>query len=110
MVRCSQIPSINLLVDLTNAECRRRRRRQMSNLLTLREAADRDPVPEENVSPSSDDSIQSDSAVIREVRATMAIGGELGVKFLPQDDVILNSMIEIEAREYSLALEREAEG
>lgn len=125
MVRCSQIPSINLLVDLNNVECRRRRRRQLSNLLTLREAAAQDHLSVENVSRDadrdplddsisgcrpSDDSIQSDSAIVREVRATMAIGGELGVKFLPQDDVILNSMIEIEAREYFLALERETEG
>ncbi|KAG5522624.1 hypothetical protein RHGRI_034693 [Rhododendron griersonianum] len=108
MVRCSQVPSINLTVDLNNADCRRRRRRQLSNLLVLREEADSDPV--ENVSASSEDTIQNDSAIYREVRATMAIGGELGVNFLPKDDIILNTMIEIEAREFSLALEREAEG
>ncbi|KAG5522231.1 hypothetical protein RHGRI_034421 [Rhododendron griersonianum] len=108
MVRVSQIPSINLMVDLNDADCRRRRRRQLSNLLSLREATD--PTPAENDPSSPDDSIQSDSAVSREVRATMAIGGMLGVNFLPKDDMLLNTMIEIEAKEYSLALEREAEG
>lgn len=98
------------MVDLNNTDSRRRRRRQLSTLLSIREEADRDPLSLENVSSSTADSIQRDSAVYREVRATMAVGGELGVQFLPKDEFILNTMIEIEAKEYSLALEREAEG
>lgn len=34
-VRSSQIPSINLLIDLNDAECRKRRRRQFSNLFRV---------------------------------------------------------------------------
>ncbi|KAI8569701.1 hypothetical protein RHMOL_Rhmol02G0297900 [Rhododendron molle] len=82
----------------------------MSNLLSLREEVDRTFNHEESFASSSEDTIQSDSVIYREVRATMAIGGQLNVNFLPQDDVILNKMIEMEAQEYSVMLEREAEG
>lgn len=98
------------MIDLNNADCRRRRRRQLSNLLSLREGGDRTFNHEESDLSSPGDTIQSDSVICREVQATMAIGGQLNVNFLTQDDVIINKMIEIEAQEYSLVLEREAEG
>lgn len=40
----------------------------------------------------------------------IAVGRELGVNFLPNDDAIVRTMIEIEYQEYSLSLEREAGG
>lgn len=79
MVRLSQILSINLMVDLNNVDYRRRRMRQLSNFLILREGGDH----EESYSSSLGDTIQSDSVVYREVRTTMAIGGQLNVNFLP---------------------------
>ncbi|KAG5529432.1 hypothetical protein RHGRI_029978 [Rhododendron griersonianum] len=110
LVRSSQIPSINLMVDLNEAECRRRRRRQLSNLVLISEGVDRDRTQVEDSVSTSLVSPQSNSRVIREVRATMAIGGELGINFRPDDDLILCLMIENESKEYSQMLEREAEG
>ncbi|KAG5524364.1 hypothetical protein RHGRI_031132 [Rhododendron griersonianum] len=110
LVRSSHIPSINLLVDLNDVECRRRRRRQLSNLAIIREGMEEDRTRVENSVSSSAVSPQSSSRVIREVRATMEIGGELGINFRPDDDLVLRSMIEIESLEYSQMLEREAEG
>lgn len=111
LVRVSQIPSINLMVDLNDARCRRRRRMQFSNLLSISEEVDPNHEQLESISSfSSDDPNQSNSTVIREIRATMEIGGQLGIIFRPNDDVILGKMIEIEAQEYSSLLEREARG
>lgn len=110
LVRSSHIPSINLLVDLNDVECRRRRRRQLSNLAIIREGMEEDRTRVENSVSSSAVSPQSSSRVIREVRATMEIGGELGINFRPDDDLVLRSMIEIESLEYSQMLERVAEG
>lgn len=108
-VRCSQLPSINLLVDLNDAGCRRRRRRQLSNLVLTREMVNQDRTQVENSVSSTEISPQSDSQVMHEVRATMAVGGELGINFQPNDEIALRSMIEMEAWEYSLMLEKEAE-
>ncbi|KAG5529434.1 hypothetical protein RHGRI_029978 [Rhododendron griersonianum] len=98
------------MVDLNEAECRRRRRRQLSNLVLISEGVDRDRTQVEDSVSTSLVSPQSNSRVIREVRATMAIGGELGINFRPDDDLILCLMIENESKEYSQMLEREAEG
>lgn len=64
----------------------------------------------ENNSSSSDETLQSNSLVRREIMASMAIGSQLGINFLPCDDLILGKMIELESQEYSLMLEREAGG
>lgn len=109
LVTISQAPRINLMVDLRDADCRRRRRRQISNLLTLHEVEENS----QEVAPNSTDSevypIQSDSPVKREVLATMAVGETLGIKFKPNSTTALRTMIEVEVREYSLGLERKAE-
>lgn len=74
VVRLSQIPSINLMVDLNEAGCRRRRRLQLSHLLLLHEAVDQNPELVMHSSSSSGETPQSNSIVFREVSATMAIG------------------------------------
>lgn len=106
----SQIPSINLLVDLSDAAGRKRRRRQLTNLLRIREELSKEPSMVDGSPLSSGESvqaesIQTDSRIVDEVRATMAIGGELNVQFLPNDDVVLKKMIELEVKEYALLRE-----
>ncbi|KAI8537598.1 hypothetical protein RHMOL_Rhmol09G0036400 [Rhododendron molle] len=111
MVRLSQLPTINLMVDLNDAGCRRRRRRQLSSLMSISEEADANPDQEDAISSfSPNEPAQSNSAVLQEIRATMAIGSQLGIIFRPNDDVILGKMIEIEAQEYSALLEKDARG
>lgn len=106
-VHSSQILSINLMVDLNNTECRKRRRRQLSNLILIREELDREPCSEEDISqPSSEDLSQANLKILNEVKASMAVGGELGVNFLPDDDETLTRMIQLEIQEYSLMNER----
>lgn len=56
----------------------------------------------------SDSEEESESVIGREVQATMAIGGALGINFLPNSSEVLRTMIQLEAQEYSQALEREA--
>lgn len=107
-VCCSQLPSIILLVDLNDAACRKRRRRQLTNLIRIREELSREPSMVDGSSSSSGDSVQSDLRIAEEVRATMEIGGQLNVDFLPNDDVVLRKMIEIEIKEFAHA--REGEG
>ncbi|KAG5537241.1 hypothetical protein RHGRI_024627 [Rhododendron griersonianum] len=106
-VHSSQIPSINLMVDLNNTECRKRRRRQLSNLIRIREELDREPCSEDISQPSSEDQSQANLMILNEVKASMAVGGELGVNFLPYDDETLRRMIQLEIQEYSLMTERE---
>ncbi|KAG5521008.1 hypothetical protein RHGRI_033528 [Rhododendron griersonianum] len=106
VVRSSQLPCINLLVDLNNTDCRKRRRRQLNNLLRIREDLDRDSSSEEASQSLSDDISQVSPSIINEVRATMAIGGELDINFLPNDNETLNRMIELEVKEFSLMKER----
>lgn len=105
LVRLSQIPEINIMVDLNDAECRRRRRRQLSNLLSLHELENTQVVVANSTS-SVDDSIEDDSVVGREILATLGIGGALGINFQPNSAAALRYMIEEEAKEYSLALVR----
>ncbi|KAI8534949.1 hypothetical protein RHMOL_Rhmol10G0136600 [Rhododendron molle] len=83
----SQNPSINLLVDLNGAPCRKRRR-QLANLIRIREELSKEPNMVEGSSSSSGDLIQTNSRIVEEDRATMAIGGELNVHFLANDDVV----------------------
>lgn len=111
LVRCSQLPSINLVVDLKDAGCRRRRRRQLSNLATISENVDRNPDLEVSSSSTElEEVMQTNPDVAREVLATMAVGGELGIIFRPNDDLILRKMIEIDSQEYSHDCERVSGG
>lgn len=113
LVRLSQIPSINLMVDLNKAGCRRRRRRHLTNLVHLCEVVDQNPELMAHLSSSSSSSgetLQSNSIMHREISASMAVGAKLGILFRPNDDVILRTMIETETQEYSHMLEREAGG
>lgn len=106
-MRCSQLPSISLVVDLKDTGCRRRRRRQLSNLATISEAADRNPnMVANSYSTELEEVLQTNPVVAREVLATMAVGGELGITFRPNDDLILQKMIEIESQEFSHERER----
>lgn len=110
-VRCSQLPSLNLVVDLHDSGCRRRRRRQLSNLASISEALETNPELVANrCSPSAEESPPTNPEVVREVRATMAVGGELGINFNPNDDLILSRMIELESQEYPQARERVSDG
>lgn len=113
-VRSSQIPSINLLVDLTDAACRKRRRRQISNRCRIQEEMERESRHGSSSSSSSEesicsDSIQSSSIIAREVKATMAVGDELGVRFSQADELVLGRMIELELEEYRRTQERAGE-
>lgn len=108
MVRLSQMPSIQLMVDLNDADCRRRRRRQLSSLIQIQVEAEQRPELVVNSSTQSGEIVQSNSVVMREVLATMAVGGQLGINFMPNDMSILNEMIVREAQAYSQMLEREA--
>lgn len=84
-----------------------RRRRQLSNLESISEAADLNPRPAANGPSSSPEELsQTNPDLVREVLATMAIGGELGINFRPDDDRVLHKMIELELQEVSLARER----
>lgn len=95
------------MVDLNDVECRRRRRRQLSNLIQIYEDLSGEPGEEESEPNSSIESIKSTHHVIEEVRATMAIGAQLNVNFLPNDDRILKKMITIKSKEAALLRERE---
>lgn len=95
------------MVDLNNAECRIRRRRQLSSLIQLQDEAEKNPEMVINSSTQSGEIIQNNSVVMREIMATMAIGGQLGMNFLPNDVATLNDMIVSEAHAYSQMLERE---
>lgn len=110
LVTCSPqiVPSINLMVDLNDAGCWKRRRRQLSNLIEIYEERSRDleVVRSESTSPAN--SIHSSQRIVDEVRATMAIGSQLHVNFRPNDDLILKKMIILESKEASLLREREA--
>lgn len=99
-VRLSQIPSINIIVDLNDAACRKRGRRQLSNLIHIQDEVDRESRSE-TVYSSSDDTIQSSALIIREVRATMMVGSQLGVLYTDRDNQTLRKMIEMENEECS---------
>lgn len=106
-VRCSQLPGLNLVVDLHDASCRRRRRRQLSTLASISETLESNPETEAiRPSPSLEESFSTNPEVVREALATMAVGGELGINFRPNDDLILCKMIELEAQELSQTCER----
>ncbi|KAG5564581.1 hypothetical protein RHGRI_000685 [Rhododendron griersonianum] len=112
MVACSPqsstVPSINLMVDLNDAGCRRRRRRQLSNLIQIFEESSRDveEIASESISPAN--SVHTSQRIVDEVRATMAIGSQLHVNFRPDDDKVLTNMIFLENKEAALLREREA--
>lgn len=108
LVRLSQLPGVSLMVDLTSADCRRRRRRHLSNLMLIQERVENSSKIVENSISSSDESIESDSAIEKEVRASMAMGEALGINFVPNSKEMMCNLIEMEAYEYSLNLEREA--
>lgn len=111
LVRCSQLPSLNLVVDLQDAGCRRRRRRQLSNLASISESIELNPEMLANNSSSvSEESLPTNPEVVREALATMAVGSELGINFRPNDDLILCKMIELESQDASLARERVTRG
>lgn len=55
------------------------------------------------------DSIQSSSTIVKEVKATMAIGNGLGVRFSQVDERFLGRMIELEIGEYRRTQERAGE-
>lgn len=108
------------MVDLKDAACRRRRRRQLTTLMDIQARAvqnqeeDEDTSVEESSSEkvtnsvsSPNDSIESESIIGREVQETMAMGAALGMKFQPNSSEVLESMIHLEAQEYSKTLERE---
>lgn len=90
LVRISQSPGINLMVDLKDAGCRRRRRRQLSKLMTLHEVEEKCQEVVADTYSSEEDPIQSNSPVEREVLATMAIGNALGIKFQPNSPAVSN--------------------
>lgn len=79
--------------------------RQLSNLIRIREELSKESSMVDGSSASPGEAIQSDLRIAEEVRATMAIGGELNVNFLPNDDVVLKKMIELEFKEYALISE-----
>lgn len=96
------------MVDLNNADCRRRRRRRISNLITLHKLEESGQEIAANSTDSEDDSIQTDSAVEREVLATMAVGRAVGINFQSDSAAALRVMIEMETKEASSDLVREA--
>lgn len=61
LVNSSQIQGINIMVDLNDAGCRRRRRRQISNMLSLHELGENSQEMVPDSLSSEDDPIQSDS-------------------------------------------------
>lgn len=103
----SQPPGISLMVDLNDAGCRRRRRRQLSNLIQIYEDLSGEHEEEEAEPDSSTESIESSQRVMDEVRATLAISAQLNVNFLPDDERILKKMIMLESKEAALLRERE---
>ncbi|KAG5549336.1 hypothetical protein RHGRI_014628 [Rhododendron griersonianum] len=102
--RSPQVPQINLVVDLNNPACRKRRRRQRSNLLSLCEGE----LSGNSVNPaaSQGEPIQRNALIFSEVQATMAIGGKLNIHFNSDDEIFLRKMIEIETQENALMPER----
>lgn len=79
--------------------------------MLISEEADHNPKQlVSNSSNFSDESNHNDSLVLQEIRATMAVRGQLGINFCPNVEVVLGKMIEIEAKEYSVLLEREVGG
>lgn len=103
----SLLSGINLTVDLNNVDCRRRRHRQLSNLIQIHEEISGELEEEEAESNSSTESIESSQHIIDEVRATMAIGAELNVNFLPDDDRVLKKMILLETKEAASLRDKE---
>lgn len=79
---------------------------QLANLVQIREELSREPSIVE-VSSSTSGEIQSNPSIAREVRASMVVGGELDIQFLPNDDVVLKKMIELEIEEYARLRARE---
>ncbi|XP_058185545.1 uncharacterized protein LOC131302757 [Rhododendron vialii] len=64
---------------------------------------DADRLPDQvanNSSPDLEEVVQTHPDVVREVLATMAVGGELGISFRPNDDLILRKMIDFESQEF----------
>lgn len=108
LVRLSQIPGVSLMVDLNNVDCRRRRIKHMSNLLLIQERMENNSEVVENSVASTNDSIESVSAIEREVRASLVVGEALGINCVPNSEEMMHNLIEMEAHEYSLNLEREA--
>lgn len=95
----SHLPCINLLVDLNDAECRKRRRRQLSNLFLIQEELASEARIGTVSSSSSGETLQNSSLIEKEVRATMAVGAKLGVCYTPADEQCLRKMIEVETEE-----------
>ncbi|KAG5517528.1 hypothetical protein RHGRI_038060 [Rhododendron griersonianum] len=95
----SHLPCINLLVDLNDAACRKRRRRQLSNLFLIQKEVAREASSGSESFSSSGETLQSNSPIEREVRATMAVGAELGVCYTPADEQCLRRMIQMETEE-----------
>lgn len=108
-VSSSHLPCINLLVDLNDAACRKRRRRQLSNLLLIQEEMEREDRSRSCSSSSSGETLQSTSLIEREVRATMAVGAELGIQYVPADEQFLRRMIEEEDEECVRSQARDGE-
>lgn len=103
----SHSPGFKLVVDLNKADCRRRRRRKLSNLIQIHEENSSESGEEEAVSKSPSDSVESSQHIIDEVRATMAIGAELNVNFLPNDERVLKKMIILESKEAAILRQKE---
>lgn len=103
--RVSQDPNLNLVVDLNPSSIRKRRRRQLSNLIQIQKDYTRSTSRGECTSSSSGSTIHSNSIVIAEVKDTMKVGGELNVIFIKDDEYLLGKMIEAETQEYLLMTE-----
>lgn len=106
------IQGITLMVDLNDAECRKRRRRQMSNLVQMYEEMEEeeDSIEEEDISSNSNNCVEDNSQKIEEeVKATMAVGAQLNMKFKDNDSKILKKMIALEMKE-SVDSQRRVEG
>lgn len=73
-------------------------RRQVSNLVQIYEDLEGEAEKDEIYSFSGE-SPQSIALILSEVRATMAVGAELNVKFRPDDELILRKMILLENKE-----------
>lgn len=99
-----KIPSIDLVVDLQNAECRKRRRRQMVNLLNMQEeieeeeeeGSSEEEIDEESSSQSTEVEDQRASQIVAEVRATLAVAAQIDMNFSAEDTRYLKKMIEKE--------------
>lgn len=106
--RASQMPGINILVDLNNAEGRKKRRRQLLSVMSGEREGEDASADEGEFQASLQEIRQSNSSVLREVNATLEVGRQLGIEFLPKDLTTLQEMVESEAQDYLAQLEKEA--